>query len=194
MPQYGCFLIFLQIYLATVLVNLLTSPSRNHPVCVVSLPEGSEDPSDALLPAEDLQHKVAGAAHVVVLTSCAANALTSFLGERLSVFRGAVRTYEAGLDPSDWSPGRHRLALARSIENWEGGSASFGNFLVDNILKLTAYRPVRRDRATSYLDVKQQFQAGQSRFSCVGFLAGSPPSSRPGGVSPGCPPSGSFRS
>ena len=140
------------------LVDLLTSPSRNHPVCVVSLPEGSEDPSDALLPAEDLQHKVAGAAHVVVLTSYAANALTSFLGERLSVFRGAVRTYEAGLDPSDWSPGRHRLALARSIENWEGGSASFGNFLVDNILKLTAYRPARRDRATSYLDVKQQFQ------------------------------------
>ena len=36
--------------------------------------------------------------------------------------------------------------------------------------------------------------AGQSRFSCVGLLAGSPPSSRPGGVSPGCPPSGSFRS
>ena len=31
-------------------------------------------------------------------------------------------------------------------------------------------------------------EAGQSRFSCVGLSAGSPPSSRPGGVSPGCPP------
>ena len=32
--------------------------------------------------------------------------------------------------------------------------------------------------------------AGQSRFNCVGLSAGSPPSGRLGGVSPGCPPSG----
>ncbi len=68
------------------------------------------------------------------------------------------------------------------------------------------YAPLRIDRKqdVDYIDDEIIAQinrsrflvadfTGQSRFSCVGLSAGSPPSSRPGGVSPGCPPAGSFR-
>ena len=140
------------------LVNLLVDESRQHPVCAISLPEESTDLGDALLDAGGIQNRVAGAAHVVVVTGPASTILTSMLGERLSVFRGAVRTYEPGLDPSDWSPSRHRLALARSIENWDGGTMNFGDFLVDSLLKLTAYKPRTPDDLPSYLDVKQELQ------------------------------------
>ena len=140
------------------LVDLLVDESRKHPVCAISLPEESRDLADALLDAEGIQRRVAGSSHVVVVTGPASTVLASQLGERLSVFRGAVRTYEPDFDPHDWSPGRHRLALARSIANWEGGNASFADFLVDNLLKLTAYKPRMQGDLPSYLEVKQKFQ------------------------------------
>lgn len=58
--------------------------------------------------------------------------LSDYLGKQLSVFRGAVRTYRAGLTEED-DPYLHPLALPARIESWgEVGPAAFIDMLVAN--------------------------------------------------------------
>ncbi|HTQ36975.1 MAG TPA: hypothetical protein VMH77_08050, partial [Steroidobacteraceae bacterium] len=102
------------------LIELLHAPRRCD-VIVLALPEGSNDPREALVPAKVLHDSTIGAAHVAILTGPASFSLTDRLGKAYSVFRGAIRTYRPGFDEGRDEPFSHPLALPHRIENWPDG-------------------------------------------------------------------------
>jgi hypothetical protein len=120
------------------LVELLTLKSRQRDVLVFALPEGSENPSDTIVPVEPIVRRTAGGAHVAILTGPASYALSDRVGKEFSVFMQAVRRYRPGLDLETGQPFNHPLALPNRIINWpDGGAANFANIVADRTLSAT---------------------------------------------------------
>lgn len=88
------------------LVDVLERPSRDRPVMVVA------SGSDGVLPLDPahLARRTAGLAHVYVISSRAAWQLSQRLGQRLSVFGCALRTYAPGFNRWDAHWDDHSLA------------------------------------------------------------------------------------
>ncbi|HLH74303.1 MAG TPA: hypothetical protein VKX96_13530 [Chloroflexota bacterium] len=119
------------------LVEFLVGP-RQRDVYVVSLPEDSEDSSQALISVEDLVRRTLGAAHIAVLTGPASYFLTDLVGKEFSVFQAAVRTYRPRLNVDEDEPQKHPLALASRISKWENeGPNAFEQFLINAALRRT---------------------------------------------------------
>jgi hypothetical protein len=75
------------------LITLLNNKARRLNVVVCSLPEGSENPRECIIDADELHRRTLGAGHVVILTSAASFFLSDQIGKEFSVFRSAVRSY-----------------------------------------------------------------------------------------------------
>lgn len=104
------------------LCKLLTSPDRRSEVLVFSLLKDSTDRNQTALlyqDVEDIAGKIAGAAHVAVITGPASFWLSDRVGEEFSVFQQAVRTYRPGFDPDIDEPFRHPLVLPNRIHEQE---------------------------------------------------------------------------
>jgi hypothetical protein len=96
------------------LVAWLESPERRLPVVVVSR---TMDAGSTLVDSNSLAKEVAGIAHVRVLSSSAAAwALTSAVGQPMSVWGGAVRIYFPGFASTD-DPRGHRYWVANVVNN-----------------------------------------------------------------------------
>lgn len=102
------------------LVAFLMNKSRRSDVIVFSLPEESENSKATAASAVDVQNRLLGAAHVVILSGPASYFLSDRVGKEFSVFRQAVRTYRPRFNPLKDPPGEHPLALAARISNWAG--------------------------------------------------------------------------
>lgn len=137
------------------LVDLLCSKSRTADVVVLSLPEASNDLSDALIPTERLARDLAGAAHVAVISGQAAFHLSDRVGREFSVFRQAVRTYRPGFDPDTEAPFAHPLGLADRIRNWEGGPEAYRRFITSEVLRRTVEGADAQRRVPSFAEAKR---------------------------------------
>jgi hypothetical protein len=89
------------------LVEFLYEPSRRLPMLVIS---ETELGAPKVIPGP-LARKIAGAAHIVHLSTEASWELTRAIGKRMSVFNGAVRLYLPGLTEEDEDPYQHPLWL-----------------------------------------------------------------------------------
>lgn len=87
-------------------VQLLENPGRTRPVYAVSADAGGY----TLLDVAQLASRTAGLAHVAVISEDASRSLSHLLGNRLSVFRQAVRTYRRGFDRTDALFEEHPIA------------------------------------------------------------------------------------
>lgn len=119
------------------LVAFITQKSRTRDVLVLSLPEGSENINETIIPVESLIKRAVGAHHVAVITSPASYALSDRVGKEFSVFLSAIRRYRPGLDIETGQPFDHPLSLPKRILDWDGGIAAFANFLIDQSLVST---------------------------------------------------------
>ncbi len=91
------------------LEELLYRQGRRLPVIAISETEAGTYRIDP----NALARRVAGAAHIVHLTSDASWELTHALGKRMSVFNGAVRLYLPGLSEDTEDPHQHPLWLLK---------------------------------------------------------------------------------
>lgn len=137
------------------LVDLLRSKRRAADVVVISLPEHSNDMSDALISSDRLARDLAGAAHVAVISGRATFHLSDRIGREFSVFHQAVRTYRPGFDPDIEDPFTHPLGLAERIRNWDGGPDAYRRFIASEVLRRTVEGPDSLQRLPSFAEAKR---------------------------------------
>jgi hypothetical protein len=150
------------------LVQFLQSPGRNHPVVVFSLPEGSCDPNETVIPVTPFIRRTVGYVHVAVITSNASFDLTDRLGREFSVYRQAVRTYNPAFSPDNDLSSDHPVATASRIQGWQNEEGeAFEDFLVHQTLRLTRPRDVLEREHPSFQQVKR-IAAGLARKLAIG--------------------------
>lgn len=111
-------------------VDLLLDPRRRNPIFAISLEEQETNVATAVIDPGNLAARCLGIAHTVIVTGPQAFRLSDALGKSFSVFRGAVRTYRAGMTYDD-DPYRHPFATRSQILDWQGvGPAAFSNTLI----------------------------------------------------------------
>lgn len=135
------------------LVELLENRERENDVLVISLPENSTKPTDALISPSHVHTKVMGAAHVCVLTGPASIILSERIGHQLSVYKQSVRTYKPGFRPWIDQPSNHPFATAGTIRSWDTEVSPFESWLTDQILSDSVYG--KSDRLPSFNTVRQ---------------------------------------
>lgn len=129
----------------TELVRLLENSWRKRDVIVVATAMGSEDVRSCLFKPDDLAWRVAGAAHIVVITGKASFLLSNILGKEFSIFDQGVRTYRPGFNTTKDEPFRHPLAFKERISNWQEpngpgkGPEAFLDWVAGKILEGTAH-------------------------------------------------------
>lgn len=138
------------------LVSLLAKKNRRNNVIVYSLPEGSVEPSEVLGSPENLAKRLAGVAHVAVITSPASFALTDIVGKEFSVFRQAIRTYRPDFDWRLDEPFRHPLGLPERVSKWpNGGLAAYEGVLISQALAATVFLEDRERELPSFAMVRR---------------------------------------
>lgn len=137
------------------LVNLLTAPERMLPVIVLSqLPNSSFYAVDPKHLARDVQ----GLAHVFCVPPAMTFELSARVGKPLSVFNGAVRTYQPGFSTDD-DPWQHHLVLPQRISEWSDefgvGAGGFEQFLTRQIHAFSVGTHDRIDQLPSYFSIRR---------------------------------------
>lgn len=137
------------------LVTFLLSTQRKHPVVVFSVPEGSSNTQETIVPVDTFLQRTAGYVHTAVITSNAAFILTDQLGSRLSVYRQAVRTYQPGFHPGSDLWADHPVATADRIRGWQNADGeTFSDFLVQQSLRLTRPRNILEREQPPFHQIK----------------------------------------
>lgn len=140
------------------LVDELRDPQRRLPVLVVSRDNesGATTLSDPQL--RYLARELAGLAHVRVLSSAYASwRLTELVGQKLSVFEGAMRIYFPGFDPERADPFAHRLYFAdriteRTPDHLRGWLGALAAAAIEEHPARQVRRDERRQRLASALE------------------------------------------
>ena len=118
---------------AEALCELVERPTRHVPVVVVSLEEGGEDPTAALIDADALATRMLGIGIVAILSGPMTFVLTDRWGKQWSCFHRAIRVYRPGFDTDRQSPYEHPLILPRRVEEW---SVEGGQTIADHLMRL----------------------------------------------------------
>jgi len=113
------------------LQELLYDPGRRLPVVAIS---ETEEGHLRIAP-DGLALTIAGAAHIVHVTSEASWKLTHSIGKRMSVFNGAVRLYLPGLSDETEDPYQHPLWLLQ-----DGSEQSFIPLIAARVLPFAFMR------------------------------------------------------
>lgn len=137
------------------LCRLIRDPKRQAPVIVASLPVGSTDAKNAPFSLDILCRRTFGAAHVAIVTGSATFLLTEEMGREFSVFNRAVRSYRANFNPEVDEPHQHPWTPALRIQNWDGGSAAYADFLADSILKESVERADAEGDPPSFAKIRR---------------------------------------
>lgn len=137
------------------LVMLLESDYRKADVIVFALPENSADVSQTVISASDVARDIAGAAHVVIITSDASFHLSDAVGREFSVFRQAVRTYRPGFDPGTEEPFAHPLGMPNRVSSFSGGPEGYKRFLISDVLRRTVEGRDSQKRMPSFAEAKR---------------------------------------
>jgi hypothetical protein len=138
------------------LAELIESRSRGLDVIVCSLPDGSEDPGEAIVDVSAMHRRTLGVAHIAVLSGPASYMLTERLGREFSVFRSAVRSYRPGFDASNDEPFRHPTTIAARIAGWAGGGPrAYEQFLIGGTIVRSASRRDAESALPPFTQVKR---------------------------------------
>ncbi|WP_417451193.1 hypothetical protein [Kordiimonas sp.] len=136
------------------LLALIEDPHRKRPVFVIS---ENEVDNTASIDANQLARKSIGLAHVVTIPASLTYKLTDEFGKGLSVFGGAIRTYNKGFDRYTSSSFHHPLAMPESIENWQRvGRDAFVDFLVARSARQSSYNIEGDANIPSFQYIRQQ--------------------------------------
>lgn len=139
------------------LLALLSSRARSRDVVVLALPEGSSDPHQTAIPAEEICRQTLGAAHVAIITSAMSYLLTDLVGKEFSVFHRGIRTYRTGFNAEEQEPFLHPLALPRRIETFgDDGAKSYLKFLVAHVLSNSVKGPDAERQLPSFAIARQE--------------------------------------
>jgi hypothetical protein len=103
------------------LIDLMIDRRRTIPLFVLTVPDGSIDPTRPLLDAFSLARATIGIGKAVILPAAHTWALTERLGRQRSVFGGAVRAYLSRFSENS-DPYQHRLVLSDQISTPEGAA------------------------------------------------------------------------
>jgi hypothetical protein len=145
-----------QVILAQGVLQLLQDTQRESDVYVLAVPDGYTDLKATIVPADELQERLSGVAHVFVITSPASYFLTDRVGKELSVFRSAVRTYRPGFRAWASEPANHPLALPQRVAAWNSEQPKgFEAWLVNQALLTSVRTGQREDRLPSFTNVRQ---------------------------------------
>ena len=118
------------------LVSLLKDSKRRHTTFVFSLPATYSDSSTVYTEATNVAKRLAGTAHIAIITEPMTFILTEMIGKRFSVFNESVRTYRAGFDLLNDESFDHPIATRRWIsERNVSKPQSFENILVGQTLR-----------------------------------------------------------
>jgi hypothetical protein len=133
------------------LVDLLENPARTRPVYVLSLGTSGEYIID---PAQ-LAQRTAGLAHVFTLDRDASWLLSDALGNQLSVYGDAVRTYRPGFDryAGRWSD--HPLATRDWARRRFSSSSAFMSILVETAIDDSVSLPNLEERLPSFARIRR---------------------------------------
>lgn len=134
---------------------LLLCPDRSLPVVVLTqLPHCTDYAIDPAKLARDAQ----ALAHVFCLPPTMTFGLSEHVGRTLSVFHGAVRTYNPGFSV-DSDPWRHNLVFPRRIAEWEDesgtGSVAFAQFLSRQLHLFSVGTPAKIEQLPSYFSIRR---------------------------------------
>jgi hypothetical protein len=133
------------------LISLLENKQRTRPIVVFSAWAGIDAYSDARAAAQ----KLAGLAHVYVLTDQQSWALTERLGREFSVWKGAIRTYYPGFNPRIDEVTQHPPATREWLESRFGGLDRFYSVLVSSFAARTIRDASLEETLPSFRAVKQ---------------------------------------
>jgi hypothetical protein len=137
-------------------LQLLQDTKRESDVYVLAVPDGYADPKATAVPADELQDRLYGVAHVFIITSSASFFLTDRVGKELSVFHSAVRTYRPGFRAWASEPANHPLALPQRIAAWNNEQPKgFEAWLINQALLTSVRTGQREDRLPSFTNVRQ---------------------------------------
>lgn len=137
------------------LVQLLESDRRSRPVFVVSL----DGQGSSFIDAEWLAIRTAGLAHVVTIPSNLSWALSAEIGDRLSVYGGAIRTYHPGFDRSTSRFEQHQIATPSWIRQRFARDRDFLGVLVARSIDLSVSGTDLEDRLPSFSSVRDAVAA-----------------------------------
>ena len=133
------------------LFDLISNKDRRLPVVVLTQPDRSRlllSVSDYVLNPAELANRCCGLAHVVQLSWELGYRWTELVGKPWSVFLGAVRTYQPGIDWDNDHPSQHPSTFAEKIVFWKLpgddriGEAPFTDFLVQRLFDACVFRRV----------------------------------------------------
>lgn len=133
------------------LISLLENTQRTRPVVLFSSWEGVDAQSDA----QSAAQKLAGLAHIYVLTDQQSRILTEQLGREFSVWKGAIRTYYPGFDPQVDEVTQHPPATREWLEARFGGLDRFYDVLVSSFAAQTIRDARLEEKLPPFGAVKQ---------------------------------------
>lgn len=137
-------------------IDFLTATNRRYPVVAFSLPEGSNDMTQTIIPVRPFIRRTVGCVHTVIIKPDAAPRLTEELGREFSVYRQAVRTYYPNFDPANDVSTDHPVATAARILEWDQDKEiSFHDFLVHQSLRITRPRQELEEFLPPFQKIKQ---------------------------------------
>ncbi len=135
----------------TTLFDLITSGERRLPVVVLTQPDSARLPlpvSEYVLDPAELANRCCGLAHVVQIPWELGYKWTDLVGKAWSVYLGAVRTYQPGIDFDNDDPRQHPSTYAEKILSWKRpnddrfGEVPFTEFLVERLFEGAALRRI----------------------------------------------------
>lgn len=133
------------------LISLLESKQRTRPVVVFSSWEGIDAENDA----REAAQRLAGLAHVYVLTDQQSWLLTERIGREFSVWKGAIRTYNPGFNPLVDEITQHPPATREWLNTRFGGLDRFYSVLVGSFATRTIRDASLEEALPPFRAVKQ---------------------------------------
>lgn len=139
------------------LVELLEDRKRTLPVYVLTAPTNNNDIRFSAADPYLLARATLGTAHVYYLDNPATYELKDIIGQELSVFNGAGRTYNPGFDRFTQDLRLHPLTLAHKIQRM-GGSRGFMNFLIRQAYEKSTENKARNEETLPrFADIRSRY-------------------------------------
>ncbi|TXH05818.1 MAG: hypothetical protein E6R07_03165 [Nevskiaceae bacterium] len=133
------------------LISLLENKQRTRPVVVFSSWGGVNAQKDA----REAAQRLAGLAHIYVITDKQSRLLTELLGKEFSVWKGAIRTYNPGFNPLIDEITQHPPATREWLNARFGSLDRFYNVLVSSFATRTVRDASLEEMLPPFRAVKQ---------------------------------------
>lgn len=151
--------------------SYLLSPGRTLPIVAVT--KGAD--GKYLIDVWKLAERLSGLAQVYCLDPACCFALSDLVGKKLSVYGGAIRTYQAGFNKESHLFD-HPLTMQKSIAEWSDDSGegpdAFSTFLARQIFIGSIRDQARVSQLPSYFSIRKSFldQPGKTAADDIALL------------------------